>query len=183
MTLEVDHQRILKSLLFQCSFRVCKRNRQENRRDIDQLVQQYGVKGSTFPCFYDWYSYQWGAVIKQKLPRMRVLHAMVWPILALLLGTLTCGIFCKRCRRVTLQKKSKDDNSDSPKDTPKAAEEINLTENTEMPSENKDTVKEEVKLKPQPSNKTRNKTKPPRRDKTKVGDETPNSTEKRNVWL
>ena len=160
--------------------RVCDASKHINRQLVDNFVKKYGQKGTTFPCYYDWYSYQWGAITEHKLPRMRVLHAMVWPLVALLLGTLTCVIFCKRCRRITVEKSEKQ--SDTKKDRPLAAEEINLTENAEQPSEKKETPTEEVKLKPQPSTKSKSKTKPPRRDKTKVA-ETPNATEKRNVWL
>ena len=105
----------------QCSVRACHEENINNRIAVDNFSKHYGQRGVKFPCYYDAMSPDWGAVVTILMPGLRVLHAMVWPSCALLLGTLICAIFCSRCRKIPILKKDK-----SKKDAKDPEEEMEL---------------------------------------------------------
>ena len=79
--------------------------------DVDKFQKQYGTPGTMGRCYIDQNDPHWGAVVHVFKPGMTVFHAMFWPALALVLGSLTCGIFCNRCRAYEARKEQ--DNSSS----------------------------------------------------------------------
>jgi len=81
-----------------CSIHECSIDKWENRRAVSKFHKTYGQYMSTFDCWYDPMSYEWGVVIEIKLPTLSVLHAMFWPTLAFITATASCCEFCRRCR-------------------------------------------------------------------------------------
>lgn len=102
---------IISSFSFQCSVQACAKERTENRLAVEKFHKQYGIPGTLEKCHYDVTDPMWGAVIHVFKPGMSVFHAMFWPSLALLLGSLTCAIFCHRCRAYEARKEMKDNSS------------------------------------------------------------------------
>ncbi len=177
---------------------------------MDDFSKIYGRRGVKFPCFYDPMSPDWGAVVTIRMPGLRVLHAMVWPSFALLLGSLICAIFCSRCRKTNIL-------SDKPNKDAKNPEEemqLNIKEDGDVTMEflrkppspipevaavlKASKQAKEAKLAKQgkmalidkdtknvcePVAKKTRPPKPPRiKDKKKVA-QVATPTEKRNVWL
>lgn len=88
----------------ECSIHVCSSDEMSNRADVKAFHDQYGVRGTSFPCWYDPWSPEWGAVIRVVDQGVTVIHAMAWPAGSFLCGLLVCIIFCQRCRAHTKAK-------------------------------------------------------------------------------
>ena len=91
--------------------RACHKDQIANRMDVDEWQKKYGIPGTFEKCYFDESDPGWGAVVQVFKPGMTVFHAMFWPALALVLGSLTCGIFCNRCRAYEARKEMKDNSS------------------------------------------------------------------------
>jgi len=85
----------------ECSIHVCNSDEMRNRVDVQAFHDQYGMRGTSFPCWYDPWSPEWGAVIHVVDQGIAVIHAMAWPAGSFLCGLLVCIIFCQRCRSHT----------------------------------------------------------------------------------
>ena len=79
--------------------------------DVDKFQSMHGVPGTYSKCYFDDSDPNWGAVLDVTKPSMAVFHAMFWPALALVLGSLTCGIFCNRCRAYEARRGQQDNSS------------------------------------------------------------------------
>ena len=82
-----------------------------NRGVVDRFHKQFGMPGTYERCYYDPTDIQWGAVAHVFRPGMGVFHAVFWPCMALVTGSLACGIFCNRCRALEARKEMKDNSS------------------------------------------------------------------------
>ena len=54
------------------------------------------------PCYYDPWDINRGALLSINMPMLRVVHAVCWPLAALIIGSISCCIFCRRCKERTL---------------------------------------------------------------------------------
>jgi len=88
----------------ECSINVCSSDEMQNRAAVQAFHDRYGIRGTAFPCLYDPWSPEWGAVIRVVDQGVTVIHAMAWPAGSFLCGFIVCIIFCQRCRSHTKAK-------------------------------------------------------------------------------
>ena len=83
----------------QCSLRVCYGDSAFNRREIADFQKSIGHRGATVACYYDPEHVSSGAVLHVIPAGSHVLHALLWPTAASVVGVAACVVFCRWCRR------------------------------------------------------------------------------------
>ncbi|ELU16961.1 hypothetical protein CAPTEDRAFT_228968 [Capitella teleta] len=101
-----------------CSIMVCKEDPQDNRDAVAVFQETYGQRGSLVPCYYAPWDVAGGAVMKRIHPGLEALHAVLWPMMCLIMGLGLCVIFCKKCRQI--ENLDKRDGDPKPEDTENA---------------------------------------------------------------
>jgi len=77
------------SVFFQCSFSVCLKKLEDNRKAVEEFADQWRARGFTepFQCFYD--TMDPSRVIVEKMYTINdVVHSMTWPSLVVVI----CGL-------------------------------------------------------------------------------------------
>ncbi|KAK2157208.1 hypothetical protein NP493_1867g00004 [Ridgeia piscesae] len=82
-----------------CSLRVCYGDSAFNRREIADFQKRIGHRGATVACYYDPEHVSSGAVLHVIPAGSHVLHALLWPTAASVVGVAACVVFCRWCRR------------------------------------------------------------------------------------
>ena len=75
----------------QCSYHKCSRSTESNYEAIVAFAEAYGEIGQSYPCYYD--PDDMSYVIMDILTTSTVIHCMLWPAVALLLGMLIVSLY------------------------------------------------------------------------------------------
>ncbi|KAI0216381.1 hypothetical protein LSAT2_031594 [Lamellibrachia satsuma] len=82
-----------------CSLRVCHGDSAFNRREIADFQKSIGHRGTAVFCYFDPENISSGAVLRVVPAGNHVLHALLWPAAASVVGVTACVVFCRWCRR------------------------------------------------------------------------------------